>query len=140
MTMKSGRGALTVAIALVSITLLVAGVSAGRGDQHRARMHDGYIVPASQIISFGDTIGRLDTETGAVYELRGNLRNASTPMHWKQRVAPLVEQTSGVLEIQRATFNDPGATFLVDVVTGETWLLTDRASGNGLWQHVRTYH
>jgi hypothetical protein len=139
MSTTTRRTALPLTIALASITLLIVGLGASRGDQRTGRVHDGFIVPASQIISFGDTIGRLDTETGAVYELKGNLSNPSTSVHWKRRVAPLDRPTSGVLEIQRATFNTPGATFLVDVVTGETWLLTQRASGNASWQHVRTF-
>jgi hypothetical protein len=139
MTTKIRRTTLPAAIVLASITLLLVGLGVSRGEPRTGRVHDGFIVPASRIISFGDTIGRLDTQTGAVYELRGNLDNPSTPVRWKRRVAPLDRATSGVLEIQRATFNDPGATFLVDVVTGETWLLTQRASGNASWQHVKSY-
>lgn len=123
--------------ALAGIVLLIA-LGAGRVREaaplsaERAR----YLLPATQIISFDDTVGRLDTATGAVYRLRGNLDNPSVRHTWEQRVPPVKEPTSGLLEIQRATFNEPGATFLVDIVTGRTWILQRRASDNGTWDAV----
>jgi hypothetical protein len=122
---------------LLALVLIVAG-GAGRGRQVQrddlgAR---SYLVPASRIISWDQTIGMLDTVTGAVYKLEGSLDNPGARLSWKLRVPPVTGETSGLLEIQRATFNRPDATFLVDIVTGRTWILRRRASSNGSWDPV----
>jgi len=95
-----------------------------------------YIIPAAQIISFNDTVGRLDTATGAVHQLSGDLRNPSVRNEWELRVPAVSGETSGFLEIQRATFNNPEAIFLVDIVTGKTWLLRRRGNEGGTWDAV----
>jgi hypothetical protein len=99
----------------------------------------GFILPAAQIISFIDTIGRVDTVTGAVYQLRGDVTTPSSAETWELRVPAVKGSTSGLLEIQRATFNQRDATFLVDVVTGRTWLLNRRGNNNGSWDEVKIY-
>ena len=98
----------------------------------------GFIVPAAQIIDFDNTAGMLDTATGAIYRLRGNLDNPSAKTSWLMRVPPVNETTSGLLEIQRPVFN-PNAIFLVDIVTGKTWLLRNRASTNRQWMPVEIH-
>lgn len=124
-------------IAAALLAALLIGLGAGRTRPLASLTDDAAVfLPATQIISFQTGIGRLDTRTGAVYELRGNLDNPSTKLYWKRRVAPVTGETSGWLEIQRATFNEPGATFLVDVVTGRTWILEDRGNRNGAWDPV----
>jgi hypothetical protein len=53
-------------------------------------------------------------------------------------VPPVDGGTSGYLQIQRPpfAFNDPQKHFLVDVISGRTWILRDNASGNGRWDQV----
>ncbi|MHC4427744.1 MAG: hypothetical protein ACYS0D_03970 [Planctomycetota bacterium] len=99
----------------------------------------GFIVPAAQIVSFDDTVGLLNTATGAIYKLRGNLDNASVTNTWQMRVGPVDGTTSGYLEIQRPVFDHPNAIFLVDIVTGKTWILRDRASSNRSWEPVKIH-
>lgn len=99
----------------------------------------GFIVPAAQIISFDDTVGMLDTATGAIYKIRGNLDNASVKNTWQMRVRPVDGATSGLLEIQRPVFDKPDAIFLVDIVTGKTWILRKRASSNRSWEPVEIF-
>ena len=67
--------------------------------------------------------------------------------------APVKEKTSGILEIQRiiAPHGERGrnpattevelvpSTFLVDVVTGDTWILRRRASTNASWDKVELF-
>jgi hypothetical protein len=123
----------------LAVAMLI-GLGAGRTRSLATLSDDAAVLlPATQIISFQTGIGRLDTRTGAVYELRGNVDNPSTKLHWKRRVAPITGETSGWLEIQRATFNEPGATFLVDVVTGRTWILNDRGNNSGSWDPVDVF-
>ena len=99
----------------------------------------GFIVPAAQIIGFDDTVGLLNTATGAIYRIRGDLNNSSVKNNWEMRVQPVDEQTSGLLELQRTAFGSAGATFLVDIVTGKTWILRDRASSNRSWEPVEIF-
>ena len=92
-------------------------------------------------------IGRLDTVTGAIYRLHGNLENPSVRNTWRQRVPPVEGETSGLLDIQTVSFqrNAPvpfagkTRTFLVDNVTGRTWVLRPTASTNGLWKEVKVF-
>lgn len=92
--------------------------------------------PAVQVISWDEGVALFDSVNGAVYRLRGSLSNPSVRNTWQLRVPPVTVPTSGVLELQRATFNAPGALFLVDVVTGQTWILRDRPSETGSWEPV----
>lgn len=94
-----------------------------------------YAVPVSQVISFQEGIGLLDTTTGSLFELRGNLDNPSATLSWFPRVEG-VEGGSGYLQVQSPRFNSPDAVFLVDVVTGDTWILRDRGNKNGSWEPV----
>ncbi len=135
-------------IVAVGATAIVIAMGAARGKQLTATGADvrGFIVPAAQIISFDDTVGMLDTATGAIYRLHGNLHNPTTVLDnpgvrltWELRVGPVKGETSGLLEIQRPTFNKPDAIFLVDIVLGKTWILQRRASSNGTWDPVEIY-
>ncbi len=134
-------------LAVVAVAVIVA-MGAGSHKQLTVDRADvrGFIVPASQIISFDDTVGRLDTRTGAIYRLHGvasdptaALDNPSAKLTWEERVPAVKGDTSGVLEIQRPTFNRPDATFLVDIVTGKTWILRRRASSNRSWEPIETF-
>lgn len=91
--------------------------------------------PAAQIFAFNEGIGKLDTRTGEIFELRGNLDNASTQVSWFSRVRPVV-RSSGTLQVQRADFNRPDAIVLVDLQTGDTWLLRARGNNNASWESI----
>ena len=98
---------------------------------------------------FDSSIARLDTRTGAVYRFRGNVDNSSVRNTWELRVGPVKLATSGLLEIQQVrpqkvtNQHDPTPrrleTFLVDIVTGDTWILRHRASTNATWDPVEIY-
>lgn len=91
--------------------------------------------PSTQIFSFNEGVGLLNTKTGEVFELRGNLDNPSVELSWFSRVQP-VDKSSGFLQVQRAEFNRPDAVFLVDVVRGDTWILRDRGNKNHSWNRI----
>jgi hypothetical protein len=135
---KIRRTAWVCTISALGLAAGTAFLGAGRNEQVTILQTGArnYIVPAAQIISFNDTVGRLDTTTGAVHQLSGDLRNPSVRNEWELRVPAVSGETSGFLEIQRATFNDPEAIFLVDIVTGKTWLLRRRGNDNGTWDPV----
>jgi hypothetical protein len=141
--MMKNRSHITRTISLSALAGVVLLIALGAGRVREAAPSPAaagrYVLPATQIISFDDTIGRLDTATGAVYRLRGNLDNPSVRHTWALRVPPVDGPTSGLLEIQQATFNEPGATFLVDIVTGRTWILQRRAGENGTWDPVEIF-
>ena len=127
-------------------TMVVIGLSLGgatRDDGVGARIDErAYqvpIPPATQIISYDQTVARFDTRTGAIYMYRGELDDPCVRGYWELRVPGVNEKTSGMLELQRANFNDPAATFLVDTVTGKTWLLHRRGNHNGTWDIVEIF-
>ena len=87
-------------------------------------------------------IARLNTRTGAIYRYRGDIDNPSTRGTWELRVPAVKGETSGFMEIQRIANaeNETVATFLVDIVTGATWVLHQRASTNASWDPINAFH
>ena len=92
-------------------------------------------MPVAQVMSYQEGVGLLNTMTGEIFELRGDLDNASSRLSWFPRVSGLAG-TSGFLQVQSPQFNRPDAVFLVDAVTGATWILRDRGNHNGSWEVV----
>ena len=127
-------------VVLIGVITAAALFTMGAGNRSGQLVGDvpdrAFILPASEIISFGTTIGLLDTVTGAIYQLSGNLSNPGITQTWELKVPAVKGPTSGFLELQRTTFNSPEALFLVDRVTGKTWLFRWRSSGNGAWDPV----
>ena len=122
---------------LLTATLIFAGVtliatSAFAAPQRAFRTLD---IPVAQVMSCQEGVGLLNTTTGDIFELRGDLDNASSRLSWFSRVEG-VEGTSGFLQVQSPQFNRPDAVFLVDAVTGATWILRDRGNHNGSWEVV----
>ena len=118
-------------IAIPAIVALVALVAAAP-----VRVFRTLATPVTQVVSYGEGVGLLDTRNGSISELRGSLDNQSSQLSWFLRVEG-VEGTSGHLEMQSPQFNRPDAVFLVDVMTGETWILRNRGNNNGSWEAVR---
>lgn len=127
-----GGGGMTMAT-IICLGIMVAAAPPLKRTSPVYRVHT---VPVSQVISYGEGVGLLDTRSGAIAELRGNLDNPSSKLSWFPRVEG-VDGTSGYLQIQSPQFNRPDASFLVDVVTGNTWILRDRGNNNGSWEEVR---
>jgi hypothetical protein len=145
---------------LLSICAAIIGVGAGAGGMSVARQYfvqgpsatQIVLLPGGNVLNSSD-IARLDTRTGAVYRFRGDTTKPGVRNTWELRVAPVDEKTSGILEIQRiiAPHGELGrnpatidvelvpSTFLVDVVTGDTWILRHRASTNATWDKVTVF-
>ncbi len=97
-------------------------------------------IPVVQVIPYQQGVGLLDTTTGEIFELRGDLYNASSRLSWFPRVAGFAG-TSGFLQVQspprhHGPIDRPDPVFLVDAVTGATWILRDRGNHNGTWEAV----
>ena len=92
-------------------------------------------IPVAQVMPYQQGVGLLNTVTGEIFELRGDLDNASSRLSWFPRVAGL-DGTSGFLQVQSPHFNRQNAGVLVDAVTGATWILRDRGNHNGTWEPV----
>lgn len=144
------------------LVILAVGATAiiiAMGAASRSTVTHQYFVqgrPASELFilpggnpKFDSSIARLDTRTGAVYRFRGNVDNSSVRNTWELRVGPVKLATSGLLEIQQVrpekvtNQHDPTPrrleTFLVDIVTGDTWILRRRASTNATWDPVEIF-
>ena len=87
-----------------------------------------------RIVEMDDTIFRLDTETGALSRFRGTESGRNARGSFVSVAPPLRSPTSGFVDIQQAG----NATFLVDVVTGQTWILRQRGNSTAAWVEVST--
>lgn len=83
----------------------------------------------------GETL-RLDTRTGVMHGLDGDLSFDGTSGRWRVRVAPVPEATSGFLSLQSRLVGAQPVYLLVDEVTGETWLLRYRERDRGTWTRL----
>lgn len=77
-----------------------------------------------QFIQLDGDIMRLDTATGALSRFRGTETGRNARGTFDAFAQPVSGPTSGFVEIQQVD----DAVFLVDVVTGETWILRQRGS------------
>lgn len=132
---------------VLSVCAAVVTVAAGAGAAKIAAQYFVQGPGATQIIvlpggneAFDSDIARLNTRTGAIYRYRGDIENASSRGTWELRVPAVQGETSGMLEIQRVEIPGARATFLVDVVTGSTWVLHQRASTNATWDPVEEFN
>jgi hypothetical protein len=144
------------AAAAICAAVVVIAVGAGRNRTSRQAIlspdRNAFLFSATEIVLLpggnpqtDSDIARLDPTTGAVYRLRGNLDNPSVRNTWELRVPPVKGPHSGLLEVQQARLpgsrNGRGAsaTFLVDIVSGRTWILRPRASSNASWDPVEIF-
>lgn len=120
-TSLAWASALGASLAVLALTLVTGAGGQGPSGADASR----WMVPKSRIIAFDDTIGLLDTSNGAIHRLHGDARNPNVRSQWVAHVAPVSGVTSGVLQLQKpeGVNTQSDATFLVDVVTGDTWLL-----------------
>ena len=121
---------LLVAAAAGLVAALVMG--AGRYTSFRTR---GEIVSKVQIINFDQSVARFDTTTGEIHRFNGSLNKPNVRASWVLKVRGVRGGTSGYLDIQQAG----GASFLVDQVTGDTWILRRRGT-NASWDKLRIHN
>jgi hypothetical protein len=111
---------------------LIAAVIVGASQPQGIIRRDSDVISRVRIINFDQSVARHDKSTGAIHRFNGNLDNPSVRSSWILHVKGVDKKTSGYLELQSAG----GATFLVDVVAGDTWILRRRAS-SATWDEVK---
>ncbi len=128
---------------LAAIAAIVIVIVAGAGPDRRmmyCSQSGDYVIPRVRIIAFDDSVALFDTRNGALYRFQGDLGNPAVRSVWVKHVPGLPQQTSGLMEIQKAEGVNPhqDATFLVDVFTGETWILRRRGA-NAAWDPLKIF-
>ena len=131
---------------VVAAAAVVVADSTTNNDYVRAYDQNGnaVLMPKVRIISWDNGVARFDSETGAIHRFNGNLRRNDVHGQWVQSV-PGVSGASGALQIQNPVgVENYGGTFLVDTVSGRTWILQrmnrhrDSASV-GVWEEIRMH-
>lgn len=123
-----------IATAMAGLVLIaVIAITVGAGHTGQLRL-DTCLDSKVRIINFDKSVARFDTSTGSIHELNGDLKNPSVRCTWTPHVKGVNKKTSGYLEIQHAG----GGTFLVDRVTGDSWVLRRRGS-NAKWDEVKLF-
>lgn len=139
---KTSRLMLGAAVLAAGIVTIAAAMGAGRLADEPLVLNasaSDLIVPRVRIIQWDDSVARFDTQTGAIHRFNGDLEKPNVRSEWISHVKPVRESTSSVLEIQKpAGVHSLEATFLVDVISGETWILRRRGSNAG-WDKVDVF-
>lgn len=129
------RRALTVtAIAVlgVGVAAILLGGAKGTNSQPIVLTATGeQVLSAVRIIRLDDTVARFDSTTGELMRFRGSLDRPNVRSVWVREAPAVRARTSGLLDIQEAA----GSLFLVDVMSGDTWILRRRAA-NLAWDYV----
>jgi hypothetical protein len=94
--------------------------------------NEGLIFPAMRIIRFDDQIARFDTATGELRRFTGTVSGGAANGTWVRLVRPVTGGTSGFLSIRVVG----AGTFLVDDVTGDTWVLRRASGAIGTWAPI----
>lgn len=99
----------------------------------------GTLVSRVRIIQWDHSVARFDSATGSIHRFNGDLDKPNVRAQWVPLVRGVNERTSGVLQIQHpAGVHAIDAPFLVDVMTGDTWILRRRGA-NASWEKVEVF-
>ncbi|MHC5003348.1 MAG: hypothetical protein ACYTJ0_09505 [Planctomycetota bacterium] len=123
-----------IAFAAIVLVFLAAAGMAQRGPS--ADVSRTYELPSQRILTIGSHIVRFDTQTGAIFRLRGEPTVTTSGQDWSQRVPAVTGPTSGMLDIVQMRGSSADGTFLVDVAGSRTWILRWRGNEDGIWQPV----
>jgi hypothetical protein len=91
------------------------------------------IVPAVRILRFDNQVVRLDTATGEMSRFSGTVSGGGASGTWLKFAKPIVGATSQFLEFRSIA----GGAFLIDQVTGQTWVLRRAPGAIGTWINVQ---
>lgn len=101
--------------------------------------HSGALVSRVRIIQWDHSVARFDSSTGSIHRFNGDLDKPNVRAQWVPLVRGVNERTSGVLQIQQPHgVHAIDAAFLVDVITGDTWILRRRGA-NATWEKVEVF-
>ena len=126
--------------ACAALALLIGTWAQGQDfdDDGNTGFNDGLVTDVTgvfsrvRIIEVDDRVMRLDTNTGELSRFRGTLSGSNARGNFVTFAQPLSDPTSGFLEIQEVG----DAIFLVDVSTGQTWILRQRSNNVASWIEV----
>lgn len=135
------------AIGVIAVAAVVTADSTTNNDYTHAYNADGtpMVLPRVRIVNFDETVAKFDTTNGALHRFHGELRGDNVGGRWVLAVPPITGETSGMLQMQNSVGveNVASTVFLVDAVTGRTWILelsdSDRRARTGVWEEVREY-
>lgn len=135
----------SLALAVAAIAAVVTADSTTNNDYTHAYNANGQamVLPKVRIVNFDNTVARFDTTNGALDRFEGSLRGDNVGGRWVQAVPAVKGPTSGMLQLQNSVGveNFSSAMFLVDTVSGRTWILeltdNDRAPRRGFWEEVK---
>lgn len=125
---------------MLGLLAIGGGLVLGAGQRTLPVVHiagDGErVVPRVEVIQFGDTVARFDTATGEIHRFNGDLDKPNVRGQWVRHVRGVSGDTSGLLQLQKPRgVRGEDALFLVDAVTGETWLLRRRGA-RAEWDNI----
>ena len=91
------------------------------------------IVSATEILRLDNHIVRFDTTTGELSRFSGTATGGAANGLWIRIARPVSESTSQYLQLRRVG----EAVFLIDQVTGDTWVLRRASGAIGSWVNVQ---
>jgi len=120
------------AVAIIAAGALLMGADFFTGSKNRAfevfrTVSGGEIVTKVEVINlknFDSQVALFNRTTGEIRRFHGSLDDPNVRNQWLELVDGVDSKTSGLLDIQFAG----NQMFLVDAVTGKTWILRERAS------------
>ena len=123
----------TQTIVLAVLATIVVAVAMGAGSATVLLHAEDAVISPVEVFGWDTTAARLDTTTGEILVFNGDLHARSGRGQWIEAVHGV---TSGAtyLDLQEAN----GAWFLVDVVTGDTWILR-RDGAHMHWEPVTVF-
>ena len=90
------------------------------------------IVPTVRIFRFDDEVVRFDTTTGETSRFSGTISGGGATGTWLKFAKPVTGSTSQILQFRTIG----GGAFLIDQVTGQTWVLRRAPGTIGTWINV----
>lgn len=135
-----------IAVTIIAVAAVVTADSTTNNDYVHGYDQNGNLVvlPKVRIISWDNTVARFDSADGSIYRFNGIIGPDDVRGQWVQAV-PGVSGASGALQIQNPVgVENFGGTFLVDTVSGRTWILqrARRTRDNpsvGVWKEVKKF-
>lgn len=91
------------------------------------------IVPTVRIFRFGNEVVRFDSTTGEMSRFSGTVSGGGAAGTWLKFAKPVAGSTSQILEFRSIA----GGAFLIDQVTGQTWVLRRAPGTIGTWINVQ---
>lgn len=129
----SGFAIVTLLILLTVSYLRPSPAAAMQSGQPGVISDPSLIVPATQVLRLEDDIVRFDTSSGEAWRFSGTASGPAANGLWIRIVRPVNDSTSQFLQLRRLGT----AIFLIDQVTGETWVLRRASGAIGSWVNVQ---